>query len=406
MRARRGQSGTIVRKGDQWHVRFYADEEKGRKKRSVPVGPAVGKGRLTKAEAARKGAEIVDRAGVNTQAHLTRAEHPESVETLKQRVAWCQRFHRAWTDSKPGSVTSMESHLTKHILPRFGELLVEQVTEKAVQEWVADLRRQTFEMKKPNGSVIKTYKLSRKSILNIVGVLKLVLGRKVWMSWEELNLGKLPRSKQRYFTEEQLKRIIEAAQGQYPVLFAVLAGTGMRIGEAAGLYVGDVDIQSQVVHVHRSIWKGQDLAPKSENAIREVDIDETLTEMLRRFIGERKSGRLFQSRTGTPLAHGNLRKRVLHPLLERLGIPKAGLHAFRHSRVTQLRKAGTPQDLQKQWIGHSSLRTGDRYSHTHEEVEYRKSAAGNVGLDRVLSPKQSQHEAPTCQSGLVLKPTT
>ena len=97
---------------------------------------------------------------------------------------------------------------------------------------------------------------------------------------------------------------------------------------------------------------------------------------------------------------------MLHPLLERLGIPKAGLHAFRHSRVTQLRKAGTPQDLQKQWIGHSSLKTGDRYSHTHEEVEYRRSAAGNVGLDRVLSPKQSQYEAPTGESGLVLKPTT
>ena len=96
---------------------------------------------------------------------------------------------------------------------------------------------------------------------------------------------------------------------------------------------------------------------------------------------------------------------MLHPLLERLGIPKAGLHAFRHSRVTQLRKAGTPQDLQKQWIGHSSLRTGDRYSHTHEEVEYRRSAVGKVGLDRVLSPKQSQREAPTGQSGLVLKST-
>jgi integrase len=118
---------------------------------------------------------------------------------------------------------------------------------KAVQEWVADLRRQTFERKKPDGSVIKTYKLSRKSILNIVGVLKLALGRKAWMSWEELNLGKPPRSKQRYFTEEQLKRIIEAAPGQYRMLFAVLAGTGMRIGEAAGLYVEDVDIDSQVV---------------------------------------------------------------------------------------------------------------------------------------------------------------
>jgi hypothetical protein len=57
-------------------------------------------------------------------------------------------------------------------------------------------------MTKPNGAVIKTYKLSRKTILNIVGVLKLVLGRKVWMSWEVLSLGKPPRSKQRYFTED------------------------------------------------------------------------------------------------------------------------------------------------------------------------------------------------------------
>src|ERR1700694_895243 len=63
MRARRGQSGTIVRKGDQWHVRFYADEEKGRKKKSVPVGPAVGKGRLTKAEAASKGGGRVEQGG-------------------------------------------------------------------------------------------------------------------------------------------------------------------------------------------------------------------------------------------------------------------------------------------------------------------------------------------------------
>jgi integrase len=111
-----------------------------------------------------------------------------------------------------------------------------------------------------------------------------------------------------------------------------------------------------------------------------------LTQMLAIFIGDRKTGRLFQSRRGTPLAHGNIRNRVLHPLLKRLGIPKAGLHAFRHARVTILRKNGTPQDLQKQWIGHSSLRTGDRYSHTHEELNFRKNAAAGVGLDRVLGP--------------------
>jgi hypothetical protein len=58
------------------------------------------------------------------------------------------------------------------------------------------------------------------------------------------------------------------------VLFAVLAVTGMQIGKAAGLYVEDVDLHSQMVHVRRSIWKGEDLARKTENAIRQVDIDE------------------------------------------------------------------------------------------------------------------------------------
>ena len=81
--------------------------------------------------------------------------------------------------------------------------------------------------------------------------------------------------------------------------------------------------------------------------------------------------------------------------------PSFGCHLAQRSIDVRLRN-----DEAERWIGHSSLRTGDRYSHTHEEVEYRRSAAGNVGLDRVLSPKQSQHEAPACQSGLVLKPTT
>jgi hypothetical protein len=90
------------------------------------------------------------------------------------------------------------------------------------------------------------------------------------------------------------------------------------------------------------------------------------------------------------------------PISARRRLAEATGNALADSCGVARRQAGTPQDLQKQWIGHSSLRTGDRYSHTLEEVEYRRTAVGNVGLDRVLSPKQSQHEPPTCLSGLVL----
>src|SRR5205807_6608114 len=95
-------------------------------------------------------------------------------------------------------------------------------------------------------------KLSRKSILNIIDLVKLILGKKVWASWE-WKLPKAPRSKQRYFTQEELQKIINAAQGQNRVLFALLGGTGMRISEAAGLRVDDLDLANCVIHVRRGV---------------------------------------------------------------------------------------------------------------------------------------------------------
>jgi integrase len=122
--------------------------------------------------------------------------------------------------------------------------------------------------------------LSRKTILNIVGVLKLVLGRKVWLAWE-LDLGRPKRERQRYFTQEQLRQIIEVAPGDYRVLFALLAATGLRMGEAAGLHLDDLDLDNGVISVRRSVWNGQELEPKTENAVREVDIDPALAALLR-----------------------------------------------------------------------------------------------------------------------------
>ena len=289
MRRRSGQGGQIVRKGKTWHVRFYVDvpEQRNRRRTSLPIGPAVGKEKLTKPEAARKAQNIIRDAGVNTAEHLEQAIQPKRVKTFAERVAWCRTNHKAWIDGKPGPIATMEGHLTKHILPKFGSLPLDAIDETAVQEFVADLKRSTFERRRGDGTLLKTYKLSRKTVLNIVGVVKLVLGRKVWMTWE-LDLGRPTRPKQRYFNQEQLARIIAAAKGQYRVLFALLAATGMRIGEAAGLHVDDLDLDHLVIYVRRSVWRGQELPPKTETAERQIDIDPLLAQMLREYLGYRE----------------------------------------------------------------------------------------------------------------------
>jgi hypothetical protein len=51
-----------------------------------------------------------------------------------------------------------------------------------------------------------------------------------------------------------------------------------------------------------------------------------------------------------------------------------------------LRKNGTPADLQKHWIGHSSLTTTDFYWHTDQELDCCRNAARRVGLELTVRP--------------------
>jgi integrase len=141
-----------------------------------------------------------------------------------------------------------------------------------------------------------------------------------------------------------------------------------------------------VIYVRRGIVEGVEQSTKTENGERIIDIDPKLAELLHHHLADRKSGRVFQASNGAPIHAGNLRKRVLHPLLAKLGIPRGGFHAYRHARVTILRMNGTPAELQTQWIGHSSLRVTDGYSHTDQEVEYRQRNARKAGLGFVIGP--------------------
>src|SRR6202790_644109 len=78
MSRRSGQKGQVVKKGCVWHVRFYVDlpGQEARQRKSVSIGPCAGPNKLTKTEAQRMGASIVNSLGVNTEEHLQRAMNP------------------------------------------------------------------------------------------------------------------------------------------------------------------------------------------------------------------------------------------------------------------------------------------------------------------------------------------
>jgi integrase len=366
MTFRSGQSGTVVRKGQMWHGRYYVDipgEEK-RRKASVPLGSIHS---MKKPEAKRKLRALLEQMGLNQDTHLERTE--ARGRTFTCEAAW-------WKENrlpifKPSCQETMGSHLEKYLLPRFGSLPIAAIDERRVQEFIADLTRTEYVW--PNGV---SKKLSPKSIRNVIGVLKLILGEKVWREWK-LSLPVTPFKEQRYFSPDEMRQIVNSVTGQWKVLFATLAGTGMRCGEAFGLRVEDLDLVNGRIYIRRSIWNGKEVSVKTKKGYRMVNIEPGLIQMLTAHLGDRKGGRVFQTRTGTPLCKSNVRRK-LSQILKRLNLAPGGLHAFRHGRVSVLQANGVPGDLVKEWVGHSNLQTTSIY--THFQDDFRKQIACGVAL--------------------------
>jgi integrase len=90
------------------------------------------------------------------------------------------------------------------------------------------------------------------------------------------------------------------------------------------------------ITVEQAVWESRVQSPKTVNANRQVDLQPDVAAMLRDFIGDRKEGFIFRTRTGTPFRQSNFLRYSLHPILEELGIEKQGFHSFRRFRVTHL----------------------------------------------------------------------
>ncbi len=127
---------------------------------------------------------------------------------------------------------------------------------------------------------------------------------------------------------------------------------------------------------------------KTPSAIRQVDLHPDVANLLQAFIGTRKTGLLFQTRSGKPLSLSNILRRHLHPALKKLGYVnpskgdhKAGSHAFRRFRNTYLKnETACPKGLRDYWLGHAGNSMDDLYDMVKDNTAFRKKKAEEFGV--------------------------
>jgi integrase len=271
---------------------------------------------------------------------------------------------------KPATLYTWRSFLKKWLLPNLGEMELSAVGNGAMKKLVEHMEASG---------------LSARSILLACSVVKMVMASAVDdegnarypRTWNHefiaMPIVDVAKQKRHTVSGQELQTILIQSKPRYALLFALLAGTGLRIGEALGLQHGDFSEDFRVLTVKRSVWKGKTQDPKTSNAFRDIDVPEPLAAKLRERVA-RKPGFVFSTRSGKPMSYRN----VLRNLYTR---KKIGLHAFRRFRVENLRRAGVPEDLVRIWLGHAAKSLTDLYADGLEkDLAWRREWCDKAGL--------------------------
>jgi integrase len=144
------------------------------------------------------------------------------------------------------------------------------------------------------------------------------------------------------WTVEQAARFLDGTKrSRYGLLYALLIGTGLRIGEALSLQWSDVDFSHGTLAVR---------AGKTANARRTVLLPEIL---LRDLHAARGVGLIFH-RNGRPLDSKNVRERDFYSWAKKLELPRIRVHDLRHLHATMLLVGGVDLAAVSARLGHSS----------------------------------------------------
>jgi len=303
---------------------------------------------------------------------------PEDTVTVEQ---WVTQHIDSLTGVTEGTRRDYRSYLRKDIAPAFGKLPLPFLTRRAVAQWVNGLEAAGL-----SGKTIKNRHAFLSSALSAAADPNRDGGPLV--PFNVAHGLRLPRADAKtrepvFLTPMEYQAIYEATPAIAQPLVALLAGTGMRIGEATALQVRDVDLQAPdpVVRVVRA-WKhtdgGEPLLgpPKSRKGRRSITLPLTTARLCAELMeGRAPEDWLATTARGTAWTANYFRERYWHPAVKASGITKRPTpHDLRHSHASWLIQVGRPLAEIQLRLGHEDITTTvGTYGHLQPDM-HRQSA--------------------------------
>lgn len=264
--------------------------------------------------------------------------------------------------------------IENHIRPYFSEK--EEITEEDIQKFVLT------ELK--NG-------LSQKTIKDIIIVLKMIMKfgvKQKFFVHNEIDI-KFPtigeKTDLEVLNKNDHKKIINYLQENFTFKnlgIYICLSTGMRIGEICGLLWSDIDMDSGVIKVRRTVQRIYIIdegkrhteilidAPKTKNSIRDIPMTTELYKVikpLKKIVNDNYFVVTNDIKPTEPRTYRNYYTR----LIKKLNIPKLKFHGLRHSFATRCIESKCDYKTVSVILGHSNISTTLNL-YVHPNIEQKK----------------------------------
>lgn len=337
-RKRQYGSGCLLQKGKGWAIRW----------RELEVAPDGTTQRVLRYEnlgpMSRK-----DAADILAQRLVEAGKAP-----VRSRVTF-ETLANQWQATvlpmyKPSTQKNHRHILSKHLMSRFGEKAVADVTRQEIQAYVAHLTQTGY---------------APKSIDHIHDVLSAILRTAVkWGHQSEnpargVDLPTLKTVKPKWaLTIAQGSALLKALPPLARTMVGLALMTGLRRGELFALRWKSVSLEEGHLTVDEAVYEGAFGTPKTAAGLRRVPLSNATVRLLTEWKDHARAtfpeALVFSTWSGKPISPNNVLRRWVFPACAKLELPNASWLTFRRTYASWAHDKGVPGKVVAQLMGHTN----------------------------------------------------
>ena len=260
------------------------------------------------------------------------------------------------------------------VKPRLGNVLVQDLTKRQLDTWLNALAAMPRRIRTPKGKPPRHATVdnsdegkrrrqvsANRVLITLKAALNMAFADGLVPSdieWRRVKKFKdVDRERERYLSTDEIRRLLNACQGNFRMLAAAALCTGCRYGELIKLRVNDYQPDSGTLLIRTS------KAGKSRPVYLSAEAQQLFA---RSCVGKRGDELLLPRDDGGPWLAGHQHERMKEAC-KRAGItPPVNFHCLRHTHASHLGLKGVPTAVIAEQLGHADERMTKRYAHLSE----------------------------------------